>query len=107
MKQGIQNHQIFEKIDGLVKKDKVVLFMKGTKTLPIGIFSASIVQILNNLNVDFVDYNILEDEELQQGIQDYSNWPSIPQLYINSEFIGGSDITNAIFESGELHELLK
>jgi monothiol glutaredoxin len=108
MTQASQNSSpILEKIDGLVKKDKVVLFMKGNKTFPMCGFSAAVVQVLNNLGVDYADYNILEDEELRQGVKDYTNWPTIPQLYINGEFIGGCDITKEMFASGELQELLK
>lgn len=108
MTQTAQNTSpILEKIDGLVKKDKVVLFMKGNKTFPMCGFSAAVVQVLNNLGVDYADYNILEDEELRQGVKDYANWPTIPQLYINGEFIGGCDITKEMYASGELQELLK
>lgn len=98
---------ILKQIDELVKKDKVVLFMKGNKTFPMCGFSAAVVQILNNLGVEYSDYNILEDEQLRQGVKDYANWPTIPQLYINGEFIGGCDITKEMFQSGELQELLK
>jgi monothiol glutaredoxin len=98
---------ILKQIDELVHKDDVVLFMKGNKNFPMCGFSATVVQMLNNLGVDFADYNVLENEELRQGIKDYTQWPTIPQLYIKGEFIGGADITREMYQSGELQELFQ
>ena len=93
----------------LIKKDisenKVVLYMKGTKNFPMCGFSSLVCQILNKLDVEFKDINILEDETLRQAIKEFSNWPTIPQLYVNGEFIGGSDIVKQLYESGELTKL--
>ena len=85
----------------------VVLYMKGTKEQPMCGFSAMAVQILNQLGIKFQDRNVLADEALRQGIKDYSDWPTIPQLYVNGEFIGGCDIMREMYESGELAELFK
>ena len=81
--------------------------MKGTPEYPECGFSMRVVQILKSLNVKFGSYNILEDETMRNSIKEYSNWPTIPQLYINEKFIGGCDITEAMYNSGELQELLK
>jgi monothiol glutaredoxin len=84
----------------------VVLFMKGTKTMPQCGFSMQLAQILNHLGVDFKDINVLEDMSVREGIKAYSNWPTIPQLYVKGEFIGGCDIVREMFQAGELQELL-
>jgi monothiol glutaredoxin len=84
----------------------VVLFMKGTKTMPQCGFSMQVAQILNHLGVDFKDVNVLEDMSVRDGIKAYSNWPTIPQLYVKGEFIGGCDIVREMFQAGELQELL-
>jgi monothiol glutaredoxin len=84
----------------------VVLFMKGTKTMPQCGFSMQVAQILNHLGVDFKDINVLEDMSVRDGIKAYSNWPTIPQLYVKGEFIGGCDIVREMFQAGELQELL-
>ena len=98
---------IHQEIENAVNENDVVLFMKGNKSFPMCGFSGAVVAVLQNLNVDFADYNVLENEELRQGIKDYSNWPTIPQLYVKGEFIGGCDIIREMFEAGELQELLK
>ncbi|MGA7457115.1 MAG: Grx4 family monothiol glutaredoxin [Methyloceanibacter sp.] len=85
----------------------VVLFMKGTKTMPQCGFSMQVAQILNHLGVEFKDINVLEDMSVRDGIKAYSNWPTIPQLYVKGEFIGGCDIVREMFQAGELQELLK
>lgn len=103
----MKNNPIFTEIDNLVKNNNVVLFMKGSSEIPLCGFSAKVSAILNHLNVDFVDINILEREELRQGIKEYSDWPTIPQLYIKGNFIGGCDIVRETFETGELQKLLK
>ncbi|HIH25403.1 Grx4 family monothiol glutaredoxin [Candidatus Woesearchaeota archaeon] len=95
------------KIESMIKSEKVFLFMKGTPEYPECGFSMRVVQILKSLNVKFGSYNILEDETMRNSIKEYSNWPTIPQLYINEKFIGGCDITEAMYNSGELQELLK
>ena len=95
-------------INKLVTENKVVLFMKGNAKFPMCGFSGRAVKILSLCGVkDLVTVNVLEDEAIRQGIKDYSNWPTIPQLYINGEFVGGSDIMAEMYESGELQELLK
>lgn len=96
-----------ENIDNMVKSNDVVLFMKGNAKMPMCGFSSVVAQVLQHLGVDFVDVNVLEDEEIRQGIKDYTNWPTIPQLYVKGEFIGGCDIVKEMFESGELQQLLK
>lgn len=97
--------EIFDYIDNLVKSNKTVLFMKGTKDFPQCGFSAMVVNILNQLNVEFVDVDILKNQDLRQGIKDYTDWPTIPQLYINGEFIGGCDIVKDLYQNGELNQL--
>ena len=84
----------------------VVLFMKGTKTMPQCGFSMQVAQILNHLGVEFKDINVLEDMSVRDGVKAYSNWPTIPQLYVKGEFIGGCDIVREMFQAGELQELL-
>ncbi len=96
-----------QQIDELVKGNSVVLFMKGTTSMPMCGFSATVVQILRQLNVSFKDINVLIDPILRQGVKDYTNWPTIPQLYVKGEFIGGCDIIREMFESGELKALLE
>lgn len=95
-----------QNIDNLIAEKDVVLFMKGTADFPMCGFSARVAAILNHLGVDYKDINILEDEELRESIKLYSDWPTIPQLYIKGEFVGGCDITCEMFESGELQTLL-
>ncbi|MDD3021138.1 MAG: Grx4 family monothiol glutaredoxin [Alphaproteobacteria bacterium] len=102
----MSQEQIFDRIKKDVTENDVVLYMKGTKIFPQCGFSALVANILNMLGVDFVSVNVLEDDEIRQGIKDYSNWPTIPQLYIKGEFIGGCDIVKEMFESGELQEML-
>jgi len=89
-----------------VAGNDVVLFMKGTKTMPQCGFSMQVAQILNQLGVDFKDVNVLEDLGVREGIKAYSNWPTIPQLYVKGEFVGGCDIVREMFQAGELQELL-
>jgi monothiol glutaredoxin len=92
-------------IDNEVKSNDVVLFMKGTPQFPMCGFSGQVVQILNYLGVPYKGVNVLEDETVRQGIKDYSNWPTIPQLYVKGEFVGGCDITREMFQAGELQQL--
>ena len=98
-----------QRIDQLVKGNDIVLFMKGTASFPQCGFSGRAVQILKASGVDtknITTVNVLEDPEIRQGIKDYSQWPTIPQLYVKGEFIGGSDIMMEMYESGELQQLL-
>ena len=94
-------------IDAEVKSNDVLLFMKGTPKMPMCGFSGQVVQILSHLGVPFKGVNILESDELRQGVKDYSNWPTFPQLYVKGEFVGGADITREMFQAGELQTLLK
>jgi len=96
-----------EFIDEEIKNNRVVLFMKGTKLFPQCGFSGRVVNILNMYNIDYVTHNVLESDELRQGIKEYSHWPTIPQLYVDGEFVGGCDIVCELAETGELAELLK
>lgn len=102
-----QNSALFSRIEQTIASQPVVLFMKGTPERPQCGFSSYVVQVLQKLNVDFTGINILQDEELRQGIKDFSQWPTIPQLYIKGEFVGGADIVRDIFTSGELCQLLQ
>jgi monothiol glutaredoxin len=94
-------------IDNEVKSNDVVLFMKGTPQFPMCGFSGQVVQILDHLGVSYKGLNVLENDELRNGIKAYSNWPTIPQLYVKGEFVGGCDIVREMFQAGELHDLLK
>lgn len=96
-----------KEIEKLIQDNDVVLFMKGTADFPQCGFSGVVVKILDHLDVDFLDVNILDDPEMRQGIKEFSNWPTLPQLYVKQEFIGGADIVREMFESGELVNLLK
>lgn len=96
-----------DQIKQQVSENDVVLYMKGTPDFPQCGFSSLAVTLLNNCGAQFVGVNVLENPEIRQGIKDFSNWPTIPQLYIKGQFIGGSDIMREMFESGELQELLK
>jgi monothiol glutaredoxin len=97
---------IHNQIDTEVKSNDVVLFMKGTADMPMCGFSGRSVQILQHLGVPFRDINVLSSDELRQGIKDYTNWPTVPQLYVKGEFVGGADIMMEMFQSGELKQLM-
>ena len=97
---------INEFISNEVKANDVVVFMKGTPGFPQCGFSGQVVQILDYLGVDYKGVNVLTSDELRQGIKEFSNWPTIPQLYVKGEFVGGCDIVREMFESGELSEML-
>ena len=100
---------IRQRIDELVKSNDILLFMKGTASFPMCGFSGRAVQVLKACGVDpkaIATVNVLDDDEIRQGIKDYSQWPTIPQLYIKGEFIGGSDIMMEMYESGELKKML-
>jgi monothiol glutaredoxin len=94
-------------IDNELKGNDVVLFMKGTPQFPMCGFSGQVVQILDYLGVPYKGLNVLENDELRQGVKSYSNWPTIPQLYVKGEFVGGCDIIREMFQAGELQSLLK
>ncbi len=95
-----------QRIDALVKANDIVLFMKGTALFPQCGFSSRAVAILDHLEVPFETVDVLQDQEVRQGIKDYSDWPTVPQLYVKGEFVGGSDIMMEMFESGELQQLV-
>ncbi len=97
---------IFQQIESDIQGNDVVLYMKGTKDFPMCGFSSVVVQILQRENVEFLDRNVLDDNDLREGIKEFTNWPTIPQLYVKGEFIGGADIVREMFESGELNSLL-
>ncbi len=97
---------VSERIQEYVNKDDVVLFMKGTPVFPQCGFSSVVSQVLNHLGVQFESFNVLEDMDIREGIKAYSDWPTIPQVYVKGEFVGGCDIIKEMFESGELQQLL-
>jgi monothiol glutaredoxin len=105
-RKGMSQEQVHGWIDGQVKSNDVVLFMKGTKDFPQCGFSGRVAQILNYLGVNYKDINVLEDMSVREGIKTYTNWPTIPQLYVKGEFIGGADIVTEMFQSGELEQHL-
>jgi monothiol glutaredoxin len=99
--------EIKERIDKIVKDNKIVVFMKGSKLMPQCGFSNNVVQILNSLGVPYETVDVLSDQDIRQGIKEYSNWPTIPQVYLNGEFLGGSDIAIELYQSGELQEMVE
>ncbi|MDE0706150.1 MAG: Grx4 family monothiol glutaredoxin [Rhodospirillaceae bacterium] len=98
------DHPVFDRIKTEIDDQDVVLFMKGTPVFPQCGFSAAVVQILSHMNVKFKGVNVLDDMEVREGIKAYSNWPTIPQLYVKGEFVGGCDIIREMFEEGELEQ---
>ena len=100
-------HPVFKRIKDDVGANEVVLYMKGTPVFPQCGFSATVVQVLSQLGVRFKGVNVLEDPELRDGIKQFSNWPTIPQLYVKGEFVGGCDIIREMFQAGELQSLMK
>ena len=98
---------INSKIKDNNSKDPVVLYMKGNPTFPQCGFSSTVVQILKHIGVNFQSYDVLQDENLREGIKSFSNWPTIPQLYVNNEFVGGCDILREMAENGEIIQLLE
>ena len=99
------NEEVKQKIEGYLNKSEVVLFMKGTTEFPMCGFSARAIAILQELKVPFETVNVLEDAEIREGIKAYGNWPTIPQLYIKKELVGGSDIMMEMYQAGELQEM--
>ena len=96
-----------DQIAKTVSENDVVLYMKGTPTFPQCGFSSTVVQVLDYLGADYESVNVLEDPEIRQGIKAYNNWPTIPQVFVKGEFIGGCDIVREMFESGELRQLME
>ena len=101
-----ETNPVFQRIRNDVEKNDVVLFMKGTPVFPQCGFSAAVVQVLTHLGVKFKGVNVLEDPEIRDGIKKFSDWPTIPQLYVKGEFVGGCDIVREMYETGELNQLL-
>jgi monothiol glutaredoxin len=98
--------QVAEQIQKEISENDVVLFMKGTPVFPQCGFSAAVVQVLTHMGVKFKGIDVLQDAEIRQGIKEFSNWPTIPQLYVKGEFVGGCDIVREMYQSGELTEVL-
>lgn len=99
--------EVKERIESLIKQNKIMVFMKGSKLMPQCGFSNNVVQILNTMGVPYETFDVLEDYEVRQGIKAYSNWPTIPQVYVNGEFIGGSDIMIELYQNNELQQMLE
>ena len=96
-----------EKIQNIINENEVLLFMKGTPVMPQCGFSAAVVGVLSHMGIKFNSVNVLEDPEIREGIKEFSDWPTIPQLYVKKEFVGGCDIVKEMYESGELAKLLE
>ena len=107
LQQKKNNMDVKENIQSLIEQNEICLFMKGTPDSPQCGFSMAVSNILKHLNVKFKGVNVLEDQNLRQGIKDFSDWPTIPQLYVKGEFIGGCDIIKDMFESGELKKVFE
>lgn len=101
------NKQIFDRIRNDISTNDVVLYLKGSAVFPQCGFSAAVVQVFNHLGVAYKDFNVMEDNELREGIKAFADWPTLPQVYVKGEFIGGCDITREMFATGELQALLK
>ena len=102
----IMQNVVFDRIQKEIDSNDVVLFMKGEAAFPMCGFSSLVVQVLSQLGVQFRDINVLEDNDIREGIKEFTNWPTIPQLYVKGEFVGGCDIVREMYESGELKTLL-
>jgi monothiol glutaredoxin len=98
--------ELQQRIEQTIQSNKIVVFMKGSKLMPQCGFSNNVVQILNVLGVPYETVDILQDPEIREGIKEYSKWPTIPQIYINGEFVGGSDIAIELYQSGELQQMV-
>ncbi|MDY0870313.1 Grx4 family monothiol glutaredoxin [Dongia rigui] len=103
----MSDNPVFDRIRDDIGSNDVVLYMKGTPVFPQCGFSAAVVQVLSHLGVKFKGIDILQDPSLRQGVKEFTNWPTIPQLYVKGEFVGGCDIIREMYESGELQQLLK
>lgn len=99
--------ELKQRLDDIVNNSQVVVFMKGSKLMPQCGFSNNVVQILNTFGVPFETVDVLSDYDIRQGIKEYSNWPTIPQVYVNGEFIGGSDILIELYQTGELQQMIE
>lgn len=99
--------ELQQRIEQTIQSNKIVVFMKGSKLMPQCGFSNNVVQILNVLGVPYETVDILQDSEIREGIKEYSKWPTIPQIYINGEFVGGSDIAIELYQSGELQQMVE
>jgi monothiol glutaredoxin len=99
--------EVQERLDNLIKDNKIMVFMKGNKLMPQCGFSNNVIQILNILGVPYETVDVLADYDIRQGIKEYSNWPTIPQVYINGEFIGGSDVMIELYQKGELQQMVE
>jgi monothiol glutaredoxin len=99
--------ELKERLDNLVNQNKILVFMKGNKLMPQCGFSNNVVQILNTLGVPYETVDVLEDYEIRQGIKEYSNWPTIPQVYIDGKFVGGSDILIELYQKDELSQMVE
>ncbi|MDY7013207.1 MAG: Grx4 family monothiol glutaredoxin [Cyanobacteriota bacterium] len=99
--------EVKSRIDEIVNANKIVVFMKGSKLMPMCGFSNNVVQIINTLGVPYETFDVLEDPEIREGIKEYSKWPTIPQIYLNGEFVGGSDIAIELYQSGELQQMVE
>lgn len=99
--------ELKERLDNLVNQNKILVFMKGTKLMPQCGFSNNVVQMLNTLGVPFETIDVLADSEIRQGIKEYSNWPTIPQVYVDGQFVGGSDILIEMYQKGELQQVVE
>jgi monothiol glutaredoxin len=99
--------ELQERLDSIIKQNKIVVFMKGNKLMPQCGFSNNVVQILNMLGVPYETVDVLSDYDIRQGIKEYSSWPTIPQVYVNGEFVGGSDIMIELYQKGELQQMLE
>ena len=106
MSNAPESNNVAERIQALINEQPVVVFMKGTKNFPQCGFSATVVEVLKRTNTTFKDINVLADPAIRQGIKDFSDWPTIPQLYVRGEFVGGCDIVREMYEKGELQGLL-
>ena len=101
------NQQVKQKIDSVLKENEVCLFMKGTPEVPQCGFSLAVSNVLKHLEVNFKGINVLDDNDIREGIKEYSDWPTIPQLYVKGKFVGGCDIVKELFEKGELQKITK
>ncbi|MEB3356972.1 MAG: Grx4 family monothiol glutaredoxin [Synechococcales bacterium] len=99
--------ELKERIKGIISSSKIVVFMKGNKLMPQCGFSNNVVQILNMLGVPFETVDVLADNDIREGIKEYSNWPTIPQVYVNGEFVGGSDVMIEMYQNGELQQMVE
>lgn len=101
------DEQVQRRIENIIGEHRIVLFMKGTKHFPQCGFSAAVVEVLREIGVDFHTVDVLSDPSIRQGIKDYANWPTIPQLYVNGKFVGGCDIVRDMYQSGELEPVIR